>query len=270
MTSYNVLILSDGTGDTAYRLLKAAMRQFDEDIIIARYANVREIEQIDDIIRGVRRGNPFIVYTFAPPVLRDHIQEVAAREGLHCVDVLGPLVSQLSDLFHRPPVSVPGLLHQVDEEYYDRVDTINFAIRHDDGALSDELDQADIVLVGVSRTSKTPLSVYLAQEGWRVANVPIVVGKRLPSQLFELDQHKIVGLVIDPARLADARKVRLQQLGLEGGSYADTERIEAELEYAKAVFDQNPRWPVIDVTGKSIEEVSQEILDAVIGRMRKL
>jgi regulator of PEP synthase PpsR (kinase-PPPase family) len=110
----------------------------------------------------------------------------------------------------------------------------------------------------------------LAQEGWRVANVPIVVGSKLPKKLFELDQHKVVGLVVDPERLAETRKVRLEQLGVEGSSYADAERIRGEIEYARAVFEQNSSWPIIDVTGKSIEEVSQEVLDVVIGRGRSL
>jgi regulator of PEP synthase PpsR (kinase-PPPase family) len=210
------------------------------------------------------------VHTFASQELRDFMAEASREEGASCIDVLGPLVEQLSLFFQKVPVSKPGLLHQVDEEYFDRVDAIEFAIRHDDGESVADLEKADIVLVGVSRTSKSPLSIYLAQEGWRVANIPIAVGSKLPSKLFQLDQHKVVGLIVTPERLAEARRVRLEQLGVEGSSYADEERIQAEMEYAKAIFEQNPEWPVIDATGKSIEEVSQEVLDVVIGRGRKL
>jgi [pyruvate, water dikinase]-phosphate phosphotransferase / [pyruvate, water dikinase] kinase len=270
MTSQYVLIVSDGTGETAYRLLKAGSRQFETDVLITRYAKVRDKHQIEEIVRAVRRSHTLIVYTFASRELRAHMEQIAQREKLDSIDVFGPIVDKLSGFFHRRPVSKPGLLHQVDAEYFDRVDAVEFAIRHDDGESLENLDEADIVLVGVSRTSKTPLSIFLAQEGWRVANIPIGVGSILPSRLFEIDQHKIVGLVVDPERLAEARRARLEQLGMEETSYADMEMINGEMDYARAVFEQNPAWPVIDVTGKSIEEISQEVLDVVIGRGRRL
>jgi len=265
-----VMVVSDGTGETAYRLLRAAARQFDSDVLITRYANVREREQIREIVRAVTRSRSLIVHTFASQELREYVGRVAAEEGAMSVDVFGPILQELSVFFDKKPVSKPGLLHQVDDEYFDRVEAIEFAIRHDDGAQLDDIENADIVLVGVSRTSKTPLGIYLAQDGWRVANIPITVGTRLPGKLFEIDKHKVVGLIVNPERLAEARKVRLEQLGVEGSSYADEERIRGEIEYARAIFDQNPSWPVIDVTGKSIEEISQEVLDVVIGRGRKL
>ncbi len=267
---FYVLIVSDGTGETAYRLLRAAARQFDADVLMTRYANVREKHQIREIVRAVTRSQTLIVHTFAAPQLRRYMSEVAGAEGAESVDVFGPIVTKLSDFFGSKPVAKPGLLHQVDDEYFDRVEAIEFAIQHDDGASIETAENADIILVGVSRTSKTPLGIYLAQDGWRVANVPISVGTRLPAKLFEVDQHKIVGLLVHPDRLAEARKARLEQLGVQGSSYADEERIRGEIEYANAIFEQNPSWPVIDVTGKSIEEISQEVLDVVIGRGRKL
>lgn len=267
---HNILIVSDGTGETAYRLLRAAARQFDSDVLITRYANVRTKEQIQEIVQAVRRSHILIVHTFASPELRLWMGRLASSDGVDHFDVFGPLLEKLSEFFQRKPVSMPGLLHQVDNEYFDRVEAIEFAIRHDDGHSVEDLEQADIVLVGVSRTSKTPVSIYLAQDGWRVANLPITVGTRLPSKLFELDQHKVVGLVLDPDRLAELRRARVEQLGVDRSSYADSERVRAELEYAQAIFQQNPSWPIIDATGKSIEEISQEVLDAVIGRGRKL
>jgi len=267
---HNILIVSDGTGETAYRLLRAAARQFDSDVLITRYANVRTKEQIQEIVQAVRRSHILIVHTFASPELRRCMRTLASSDGVDHFDVFGPLLEKLSEFFQRKPVSMPGLLHQVDNEYFDRVEAIEFAIRHDDGHSVEDLEQADIILVGVSRTSKTPVSIYLAQDGWRVANLPITVGTRLPSKLFELDQHKVVGLVLDPDRLAELRRARVEQLGVDRSSYADSERVRAELEYAQAIFQQNPSWPIIDATGKSIEEISQEVLDAVIGRGRKL
>ncbi|GAB4245658.1 MAG: pyruvate, water dikinase regulatory protein [Acidobacteriota bacterium] len=265
-----ILIVSDGTGETAYRLLRAAARQFETDVLITRYANVRSRDQIDEIIKAVKSSHTLIVHTFASPELRKYMAGRASGDGVDHFDVFGPILQKLSEFFEKKPVAQPGLLHQVDDEYFERVEAIEFAIRHDDGHSVDDLDQADIILVGVSRTSKTPLSIYLAQEGWRVANLPITVGSRLPSKLFEVDQHKIVGLVVDPERLAEARRARVEQLGIDGSVYADAERIRAELAYAQEIFRQNPSWPVIDVTGKSIEEVSQEVLDVVVGRGRKL
>lgn len=270
MEKHNVLIVSDGTGETAHRLLKAAIRQFSKDILITRYANIRHRSQIEDILRAASKSNSLIVHTFGSSELRDFLEKSAEKEKTDTIDVLGPLVEQLSQFFQTRPASQPGLLHQVDEEYFDRVDAVEFAIRHDDGNDVSDLNQADIILVGVSRTSKSPLSIYLAQEGWRVANIPIAAGSKLPSQLFQVDPRKVVGLTIQPERLAEARQVRIRQLGLDGSSYADPDRIHEELEYARAVFEQNEAWPIIDVTGKSIEEVSQEILDQLIGRGRRL
>jgi len=267
---YYVMIVSDGTGETGYRLLKAAARQFSTELLITRYANVRDKHQIREIVKAVRRSRSLIVHTFASPQLREDMRTTASAEGVEALDAFGPIVEKLSSFFESKPVAKPGLLHQVDNEYFDRVEAIEFAIRHDDGAATEDIETADIVLVGVSRTSKTPLGIYLAQDGWRVANIPIAVGSRLPNKLFELDQHKVVGLVVDPERLAETRRVRLEQLGVEGSTYADTDRIRGEIEYARAIFEQNPGWPVIDVTGKSIEEISQEVLDVVIGRGRKL
>ena len=270
MHHHSVLIVSDGTGETAYRLLKAAMQQFRSDIVITRYANVREGQQITDVLQAAKRSHALVLHTFASPEFRRQLTEAALVDQVECIDVLGPLVDKLSGFFEKKPMSQPGALHQVDEEYFDRMEAINFAIRNDNGEGISELSQADIILVGVSRTSKTPLSIYLAQEGWRVANFPIVVGRKLPKAVYEVDQKKVVGLTIDPDRLAEARRVRVAQQGYESVSYADRESITEELQYAKAIFDQNPTWPVINVTGKSIEEVSQEVLDELIGRGRRL
>lgn len=271
MSHYYVLIVSDGTGETGYMMLKAAMRQFEDvDILITRYANVRSSGQIVEILKAATRSSTLVIHTFASPKLRKVMSDTAKEEGAECIDVLGPLVNTLAGFFKSKPVAKPGLLHQVDEEYFERVDAIEFAIRHDDGESVADLERADIVLVGVSRTSKSPLSIYLAQEGWRVANIPVVVGTKLPRELFAIDSHKVIGLIIDPKRLAEARRVRLRQLGVDNSSYAELERIKEELKYARAIFEQNPDWPVIDVTGKSIEEVSQEVLDELIGRGRKM
>ncbi len=268
MSSYYILLISDGTGETAYRLLKAARSQFAEKVVISRYTRIRDIEQIKSMMAAVKKNQTLIVHTFASKQLRDDMVSLAEKQGVKCIDVIGPLIDKLAEVFESTPQSKPGLLHKVDEAYFDRVDAIEFAINHDDGASLKDLHKADIVLVGISRTSKTPLSIFLAQEGWRVANIPLAVGMKLPSKLSAIDQRKIVGLVTNPERLAERRQVQMEQMGMESSSYANSERIQSEIEYAKAVFGQNPSWPVIDVTGKSIEEISQEVLDEVIGEGR--
>ncbi len=270
MSDYHVLIVSDGTGETAYRMLKAAMVQFQEDIVITRYTNVREESQIQGITRAARSHTTLVVYTFVSEKLRAAMERETSQHEIEGLDMLGPLMGKMADFFHKKPTAKPGLLHQVDDEYFARIDAIDYAIRHDDGRSVKDLQTADLVLVGISRTSKTPLSIYLAQEGWKVANVPLVVDIKPPGELFQMDQKRIAGLTIDAQRLAEIRRVRLRQIGVKDSSYADMERIREELNYAHDVFGANPLWPVIDVTGKSLEEVSQEVLDKLVGRGRRL
>lgn len=270
MNNYHVLIVSDGTGETGNRMLKAAMVQFGVDIFVTRHANIRTKEQIEELLQRVSNENILFLHTFASKELREHIEEAAVQRGAESVDLLGPLMNKLGSLFHQAPVAQPGLLHRVDEDYFSRIDAIEYAIRHDDKHSIGDLDTADIVLLGVSRTSKTPLSIFLAQEGWKVASIAIAPESKLPAKLFEIDQNKIVGLSIDPGRLAEVRQARLQRSDVEDKSYAEMGRIQEELEYAHSVYSENSSWPVIDVTSKSLEEISQEVLGALLGEDRKL
>lgn len=270
MSHYHVLIVSDSTGETGNRMLKAAMAQFGEDIFVTRHANIRDKEQIHELLQRISNENILVLHTFVSKELRDCIEEVTAERGAESVDLLGPLMDKLGSLFHQAPVAKPGLLHRVDDDYFSRIDAIEYAIRHDDKNSVGDLNTADIVLLGVSRTSKTPLSIYLAQEGWKVASIAIVAGMKLPANLFEIDQNKIVGLSIDPKRLAEVRRSRLKRSDVEDKSYAEMDRIKEELKHAQSVYSENSSWPVIDVTRKSLEEISQEVLGALLGEDRKL
>ncbi len=270
METYHLFVVSDATSETAYRMLKAALLQFKQDMLITRYSNVRRESQIREILRSASQNDTLLVYTFVSPKLRSFVKTVAKREGTACVDLLGPLMEMLTSFFQKRPVAKPGLLHTLDDEYFARIEAIEYAIRHDDSRSVKDIDTADIVIVGVSRTSKTPVSIYLAQDGWKVANVPIVLEVELPRELFQMDQKRVVGLTIDPERLADIRRMRLQHMGTAEGSYADLGRVKKEIGYADLVFSQNPVWPVIDVTRKSIEETSKELLDRLLGKDRKL
>ena len=246
------------------------MAQFQEDVVLTRYANVRQTSQIDKILQAAEHHTTLIVFTSVDRELRSHIKKESQRRNIDYIDVLGPWIENLSGFFDRAPSAQPGLLHRVDDDYFGRIEAIEFAIRHDDGRSIQGVDACDLVLVGISRTTKTPLSIFLAQDGWKVANVPLVPDVQLPDELFGIDQGKIVGLTIDAQRLVEIRRARLQRLQVDDTSYANPNRIQDELRYARQVFGENPAWPVIDVTGKSLEELSQEILDKLIGRRRRL
>jgi len=163
------------------------------------------------------------------------------------------------------PAEKPGLFHQLNEEYFRRIETMEFALHHDDGRRAHELPQAEIVLVGVSRTFKTPLSVYLAFKGWFVANVPIVLKTKPPPALFNLLHGRVFGLTIDPVRLAEFRRVRHERLGGATGEYAELDFVRREVEYALSIFRSQHGWPVVNVTDKPIEEIASEIL-ALVGQ----
>ncbi len=270
MRDPHVFIVSDATGETAYRTLKAAMMQFEDHATITRIGNVRQEKQIARILDQAGRDHSLIVHTFVSQKLRDSLRQAAQRKGLETIDLLGALIEKLASFFHKSPSAQPGLLHRVDEQYFDRIDAIEYTIGHDDGRAVGEIGSADIILVGISRTSKTPLSVYMAQEGWRVANVPIVVGLEPPADLFKVRDDQVVGLTIDAKRLSEVRKVRLRRLKVKESNYADQNYVEEELRYAHSIFQRRPAWPVINVSGKSIEEISQEVLDALVGKDRML
>ncbi len=265
-----VIIISDGTGETATAITRAAMTQFaDKDIFFTRYKNVRSKEQVDAIFQEAAIHHDVVVYTVVSLELRQHIAETTRREHVRAVDLMGPLLTAFSNFFEAEPSHVPGLLHAVNDDYFKRVAAIEFTLNHDDGRNLESLDAADVVLVGISRTSKTPLSIYLSLEGVKVVNVPIVQGLPLPEKLFQIDQRKIFCLTIDPEALHQIRRNRLTRLGVdEGGNYADLNKVVEEVEWANRLFAENKRWPVFNVTGKALEETAAEILKLV--NMRKV
>ncbi len=266
-----VIVISDGTGETASAITRAAMTQFqDKEIFFTRYKNIRTKEQIDAIFQEAAIHHDIVVYTIVSVELRAYIAELSKRDHVRSVDVIGPLLTTFSNFFEAEPNYQPGLLHAVNDQYFKRVAAIEFTLNHDDGKNMNSLDEADVVLVGISRTSKTPLSMYLSLEGIKVVNVPIVMGVTLPEKLFQIDQRKIFGLTIDPDNLFQIRKNRLSRLGLakEEGDYADISKLVDEIEWANRIFSENKRWPVFNVTGKALEETAAEILKLL--NMRKV
>jgi regulator of PEP synthase PpsR (kinase-PPPase family) len=167
----------------------------------------------------------------------------------------------LANYFGYEPKSIAGLLHDVNENYFDRIAAMEYTIAHDDGKDLSGLDKADLVILGISRTSKTPLSMYLSHQGWRVANIPLINGFDVPKEVYQLDQRRVIALTIDAQDLATIRRARLERLGQnQGGQYADPEKVNLEIEYANEIFRKNRRWPVFNVTGKALEETASEII----------
>lgn len=266
-----VIVISDGTGETASAITRAAMTQFqDKEIFFTRYKNIRSKEQIDAIFQEAAIHHDIVVYTIVSVELRAYIAELSKRDHVRSVDVMGPLLTAFSNFFESEPNYQPGLLHAVNDQYFKRVAAIEFTLNHDDGRNMNSLEEADVILVGISRTSKTPLSMYLSLEGVKVVNVPIVMGTILPDKLFQVDQRKIFGLTIDSDALFQIRKNRLSRLGLskDEGDYADISKVVEEIEWANRLFSENKRWPVFNVTGKALEETAAEIMKLL--NMRKV
>lgn len=266
-----LVILSDGTGETAAQITKAAMLQYsDKEIYFTRYKNVRTKAQVESIFEDAAIHHDLIVYTIVAPELRDFIAQKAQEKNVPVIDVLGPLLNTMGAFFNMAPKSLPGLFHQVDDRYFKRIEAVEYTIQHDDGKDLTNLDAADIIILGISRTSKTPLSMYLGHQGWKVANIPIIKGLDIPPEVLAVDPKKVVALTINPDTLTRIRKNRLERLGQEeGGDYASVERVMDEIEYAEQIYRKNKRWPVFDVTAKALEETAAEIIKLMMNRRKQ-
>lgn len=264
-----IYIMSDGTGETAATMVRAALVQYaEQEINIIRCKNLRSEEGIQKIIDECFEKRGMIAHTFASLHIRKKISDLCVEKSIPSTDLLGPLIVSLDEFFGVPSASRIGALRQTDDSYYKRIEAIEYTVRHDDGKTTNELDKADIILVGISRTSKTPLSIFLSHKGWKVANIPLVLNAPLPEQLFKIDQRKIVGLIIDIHSLQRIRKNRLEKFGQDsGGEYASMSQIMQEIEYAENLFKQNRRWPVFNVTERALEETASEIVRVIATRM---
>lgn len=263
-----VVIVSDGTGETATQMLKAVMVQFpDRKVTYTRYKNVRTEAQLEAICDAAAKSEDLLLFTIVSPELKKFLTAKAAEQKVDCIDLLGPLLMGLAKHFGYEPKLVAGILHGVNESYYRRIEAMEYTIAHDDGRDLTGLEKADLVILGISRTSKTPLSMYLSHQGWRVANIPLIRGFSLPEELKDVDQRKIVALTIDPDELSQIRRARLERLGQDkGGDYADLERVIQEVDYANELFKKNRKWPVFNVTGKALEETASEIIKTMSSR----
>lgn len=268
-----IFVVSGGSGETAYRMVQAALTQFakgETSSLVRRFQNVRSREDLDRLLLVAAEKRAVIIHTTVSRDLRDYLADRCAELRLTQVDLFGNLLDTLSLYLRERPEERPGSFHAVGDKYFRRIEAIEFALKFDDGIDMGGLVDADIVLVGISRTSKTPLSMYLAMEGYKVMNVPLVPDVPLPPELGGIPQGRIVGLTIQPERLQEIRAYRLKRLGGVGSadSYSNMGRILDELAYADDIFKQHRRWPVLDVTGRSIEETAGLVLDRVFGKER--
>ncbi|WNF21203.1 pyruvate, water dikinase regulatory protein [Mesobacillus jeotgali] len=257
-----VYVVSDSVGETAEFVVKAVATQFNGgQVDIRRNSYVEDEEDIEDVIMVAKQGRSIIAYTIVVPSLKAYLDKRAQEEGIYAVDLLNPLMNAFEKKFNKEPNHRPGMMRKLDDEYFRKIEAIEFAVKYDDGRDPRGILRADIVLVGVSRTSKTPLSMYLAHKRYKVANVPIVPEVKPPDELFQVPRSKCVGLIISPDKLNEIRTERLKALGLGArANYASYERILEELDYAEKIM-KRVGCPVINVSNKAIEETAGLILD---------
>jgi [pyruvate, water dikinase]-phosphate phosphotransferase / [pyruvate, water dikinase] kinase len=261
MADQYVCMLSDATGGTAERVVRATLAQFpDSTVMLEVISGVENTEQMRAVVDKAKSRRGLIAYTLVSPALRREIALLANEAGVVSVDLLGPLMTVLSELLTATPSYRPGLFADPNAEHYQRLDAIAFTVSHDDGQRVHELERADLVLVGPSRTSKTPLSVYLAHtRGLKVANVPLALGIDPFDQLEGLTRPSVVGLTMNPQALSRLRMVRQEHLGAENIQYAGLDYVRRELHFCHEVYRRHPTWIVVDVTGKAIEEVAANL-----------
>ena len=261
--TYQIYLISDSTGETLDRIFLALKAQFlNIEYKVHSYSFTRTENQILKILEDAEKNsNSIILYTIVDNNLAKYLENVSVDKKIPCFSVLGNLILNFSKILNQKATHEPSGQHILNEEYYDRIEAIQFTINHDDGNLINEIDKSDIILVGVSRTSKTPTSIYLANRGFKTSNIPLVNENSLPEKLKRNPQMTcVVGLSTEPERLVDLRKNRMNSLRkTENIKYTDFENIKKEVFNAKKTF-QKYKWPLIDVTRKSVEETAASII----------
>jgi [pyruvate, water dikinase]-phosphate phosphotransferase / [pyruvate, water dikinase] kinase len=259
-----VYVVSDSAGETGEAVVKAATVQFlPVMVVVKRTPFIHDREGINQVVENARASGAVIVFTLVIPELRDYLLEQAVKNQVICIDLLGPIISSLEKALNQQARHEPGMIHKLDEVYFRKVEAVEFAVKYDDGRDPNGVLKADIILAGVSRTSKTPLSMYLAHKSYKVANVPLVPELVPPRELFTVNPNKIIGLTINPDKLNEIRRERLKALGLgEEANYAKVQRIREELTHAEAIM-KKLGCIVIDVSSKAVEETASIIMERI-------
>jgi hypothetical protein len=272
MEARSIDVLSDSTGETAEKVVRAALLQFpDSGAQVRLHTRVRTKEAARPVLERAAQERSLVVFTVVSPELREYLHATSHELHVEALDLIGSLIGKLGTYLERQPINTPSSMLPLSDEYFRRIEAVEFTVKSDDGKEPRNFRKADVVLVGVSRTSKTPLSTILAQRGLKIANLPLVLGVETPPELEEANQDRIVGLTIDLDTLIEIRKARLKQLGMPvDASYGLRDQVKEELDYAQRIFRAHPQWPVIDVTGRAIEETAVIILDALRERSSRI
>jgi len=260
---YKIYLVSDSTGETLDRIFLAIKAQFPNFLYTnKKYSFVRTEHQIEKILDECEKEEGIIIlYTIVDTKLAKFLTNKCKHSNLPCFGILGNLIMNFSKLLNQKATHKPSGQHALDDEYYNRIEAIQFTMSHDDGKMTDDIEKADVVLLGISRTSKTPTSIYLANRGYKTSNIALVKNINLPKQLTENNKNTcIVGLVVDPDRLLDVRKNRMTSLKeKQSSTYIDIENIKEEIDFSKKLFKKH-KWPIIDVTRKSVEETAASVI----------
>lgn len=268
MNRFHLHLVSDSTGDTVHSVARACLVQFDEvEPIEHSWMLVRTEAQLERVLTSIETHPGLVLYTMVDADLRRGFEEGCRQRQVAAISVLDPVMNAIGTFVGAPSRGLPGQQHLLDAEYFQRVDAMTYALAHDDGQSAWGLEEADVILVGVSRTSKTPTCLYLGNRGFKAANVPFVPGTPLPGELLAAAKPLIVGLTNDPERLVQLRRSRLTMLqaGDHHSDYADIEQVKAEVQQARRFFTER-QWPVIDITRRSIEETAATVIQLLARR----
>lgn len=259
-----VFVVSDSVGETADLVTRAALAQYGKPgVEIRRFPMVDDPDALREVLEAARQQPTLIVYTIIVPEVREELQRMVKTWQIPAVDIMGPMLDGMRRILGEPARLAPGIMHQLDDEYFRRVEAVEFAVKYDDGKDPRGFLRADVVLLGVSRSSKTPVSMYLAHRRFKVANLPLVPEVSLPKELFLVPPHKVVGLRVSPDKLHNIREERVKTIGLRSdANYSNLARILQELDYAESVF-KRVGCPVIDVTNKAVEETAVRVLEII-------
>ncbi len=258
----SIYVISDSTGETGAKVVQAALLQFRHEQVRMRIlSNMRDLKALDEAIDRAAAEGALVVYTLVNNEQRMAVLNRAAQYGVQAVDLMGALMARIGTWLHEAPVSQPGLLHRLDEDYFRRVEALEFTVKNDDGQLPKNFPRADIMVVGVSRTSKTPVAAYLASKGYKVANLPLVLDVKPPVEIDQVDPRRVFALHITPRALLEIRRTRVERMGSGASSgYVDLQQIQRELAWARDLVRAHPGWTTIDVTNRAVEETGSEIL----------
>ena len=262
---YQIYLISDATGETLDRIFIAIKAQFKNiDYKIHTFSFTRTANQILKILESAEKNkNAIILYSIVDSALAKYLAKTSDEKKISCFGVLGDLILSFSKLLNQKAIHKPSAQHVLDEDYYKRIEAIQFTMSHDDGKKIDDINNADVILLGVSRTSKTPTSIYLANRGYKTVNIPLVLDQKIPKDLITNKKSCIVGLIADPERLSDIRRNRVAIMKDQNlKEYTDLNSIKKEVDDSRKLFKKN-NWPIIDVTRRSVEETAASILKII-------